>query len=228
MQVLVIEDDPTMRALIQMILENNNHEVEVESTFESGKIRAMENSIDLVLLDLGLPDGNGYDICKSMREHGSTTPVLVLSAEKETDVKVKCLEVGADDYITKPFDNSELKARVKAIFRRSQETNHNSEVLRCGELEINLINRSFKVNDEKVELTNNEFDLLVYLIKRKNEVVSLEEIAQDVWDIDFDTQTNYINVYISYLRKKIRARSEHNYIETVRTKGFIIRCTQNN
>jgi DNA-binding response OmpR family regulator len=223
MRVLIIEDDPTTRTLIKMVLEKNEHSVILAETAKEGREYAYEKSNDMIILDLGLPDGDGYEICKSVREKQLTTPVLVLSGEHGTDIKVKCLEVGADDYLTKPFDNSELMARIGAISRRRNGTNH-KEILTCGELEINLMDRSFLVNSIPVDLTNNEFNLLTYLLRNKNKIVSQEEIAKNVWDITFDTETNYINVYISYLRKKIRVLTENNYIETIRTKGFTIRC----
>jgi DNA-binding response OmpR family regulator len=220
MQVLVIEDDPTVQTLIKITLEQNEHDVVLANTAKVGEELALKHFSDIIILDLGLPDGDGYEICKKIREQQVTTPVLVLSGEKETDVKVKCLKVGADDYLTKPFDNSELNARIDAISRRSNSENEGR--LTCGELVINLMDRSFTVNDEPVDLTNNEFKLLVYLMKRQDKIISSDEIAEKVWDISFDTQTNYINVYISYLRKKIRAHAQDTYIETVRKKGFII------
>lgn len=224
MHILVIEDDPAVQTLIKIVLEKNDHEVVLAETAKLGMELALENTHDIIILDLGLPDGDGYEICKSIRDENLSTPILVLSAEQETDVKVKCLKVGADDYLTKPFDNSELTARIDAIMRRTNGE-VSKEVLSCGELKVNLMNRIFTVNDTEVDLTNNEFNLLVYLLRKKDHIVSQEEIAENVWDIHFDTQTNYINVYISYLRKKIRAHSESNYIETVRKKGFTIRCS---
>lgn len=223
MNVLVIEDDPSVRTLVKAVLEKNEYEVDIADTAESGEEHASENSYDIIILDLGLPDGDGFDVCKSMRDQDITTPVLILSAEQETDVKIKCLRVGADDYLTKPFDTEELLARIEAISRRSGDVN-GDRVLECGELQVNMLEREFRVNDTKVDLTNNEFNLLVYLLKKKNQIVTQEEIAENVWDIHFDTQTNYINVYISYLRKKIRGHSDSEYIDTVRKKGFIIRC----
>lgn len=223
MQVLVIEDDPTAQTLIKLILQKQEHEVILAQNAENGTKLAYSDSNDMIILDLGLPDGDGYEVCKKIRAEGITTPILVLSAEKETDIKVKCLEIGADDYVTKPFDNSELTARIDAIKRRSNGEN-GERMIKCGELELDLIARNCVVNEVSVDLTNNEYNLLVYLIKQQGKIVSLEEIAENVWDIHFDTQTNYINVYISYLRKKIRAHAEHTYIETVRKKGFVIRC----
>jgi len=184
----------------------------------------LDNNYDIIILDLGLPDGDGFDLCKNIRDENITTPVLILSAEQETDVKIKCLRVGADDYITKPFDTEELLARIEAISRRSGEVNNGDRVLKCGELKVDMLERQFSVDGTDVDLTNNEYNLLVYLLKKKNKIVTQEEIAENVWDIHFDTQTNYINVYISYLRKKIRNNSENEYIDTVRKKGFIIRC----
>jgi DNA-binding response OmpR family regulator len=224
MKVLIIEDDPTTRTVIKMVLEKDNHSVVLAKTAKEGREYAYEESNDMIILDLGLPDGDGYEICKSLREEQLTTPVLVLSAKDGTDIKVKCLEVGADDYLTKPFDNAELTARLGAISRRSNGTNH-KEILSCRELEINLMDRTFLLNGIPVDLTNNEFSLLTYLLKNKNKVVSQDEIAEDVWDIAFDTETNYINVYISYLRKKMREITKTNYIETVRSEGFVIRCS---
>jgi DNA-binding response OmpR family regulator len=225
MEVLVIEDDPTAQTLIKLILQNQEHDVILAQNAANGTKLASGNTHDMIILDLGLPDGDGYDVCKQLREDGIATPILVLSAEHETDIKVKCLEIGADDYLTKPFDNSELTARIDAIMRRSNG-HENEGTLECGELKMDLISRECTVNGTPVDLTNNEYNLLVYLVKRKNKIVSLEEIAENVWDIHFDTQTNYINVYISYLRKKIRAHSEHDYISTVRKKGFVINCPE--
>lgn len=223
MNVLVIEDDPSVRTLVKAVLEKSEYSVDMADTAQGGEEQAVENSYDIIILDLGLPDGDGFDLCKAMREQDITTPVLILSAEQETDVKIKCLRVGADDYLTKPFDTEELLARIEAINRRSSEVN-GDRTLTCGELEVNMLEREFRVNGTRVDLTNNEFNLLVYLLKKKNQIVTQEEIAENVWDIHFDTQTNYINVYISYLRKKIRSHSESEYIDTVRKKGFIIRC----
>ena len=223
MDVLVIEDDQSVRVLVRAVLEKNGNSVAQADNAADGQELAFNNEYDIIILDLGLPDGNGYDICKNIRDQDITTPVLILSAEQETDVKVKCLKVGADDYLTKPFNPEELMARVEAITRRSTDAS-GEQVLNCGDLKVKLLEREFYVDGTEVDLTNNEFNLLVYLLKNKNRIISQEEIAEKVWDIHFDTQTNYINVYISYLRKKIRDHTENDYIETVRKKGFVLRC----
>ncbi len=224
MNVLVIEDDPSVRTLVRAVLEHNNNEVHLADNATKGKELALETEHDIIILDLGLPDGNGLELCESLRSQDVDTPILILSAKHETDVKVKGLNTGADDYLTKPFNTEELMARIEAITRRSRESFAKKQELSCGELYVNLIERKFRVNDEEVSLTNNEFNLMVYLMRNKNRTISQDELAKNVWDIHFDTQTNYINVYISYLRKKIRGHAENDYIETVRKKGFILRC----
>lgn len=223
MEVLVIEDDPSVRTLVKAVLEHKGNGVSQADSASKGRDLATNNDYDIIILDLGLPDGDGFDIAKDIRDQEITTPILVLSAEQETDVKIKCLKVGADDYLTKPFNTEELMARIEAITRRSGES-ANDQVLQCGELTVKLLEREFSVDGTPVDLTNNEFNLLVFLMKNKNKIVTQEEIAEKVWDIHFDTQTNYINVYISYLRKKIREHAENDYIETVRKKGFVLRC----
>ncbi len=222
MNILVIEDDPSVRTLVKAVLEHNGNSVETAETIHDGQALATEGNFEMIVLDLGLPDGDGYEMCKEIRDKGVTTPVLILSGEHETDVKVKCLKVGADDYLTKPFNTEELLARLEAIQRRTESSG--DQTLVCGELKVDLLKREFSVNGEVVQLTNNEFNLLVYFIKNKNRIITQEELAEKVWDIHFDTQTNYINVYISYLRKKIREHTETDYIETIRKKGFTFRC----
>ncbi|MFA5667625.1 MAG: response regulator transcription factor [Balneolaceae bacterium] len=222
MNILVIEDDPSVRALVRAVLEHNGNKVTTADTATKGQSEAIENDYDMIVLDLGLPDGDGYEVCKNIRDQNITTPVLILSGEQETDVKVKCLKVGADDYLTKPFNTEELIARLGAIKRRSEASG--DQLMTCGDLKVDLLRREFSVGTNKIQLTNNEFNLLIYFLKNRNRIITQEELAEKVWDIHFDTQTNYINVYISYLRKKIREYTETDYIETVRKKGFTFRC----
>lgn len=222
MKILVIEDDPSVRTLVKAVLEHNGNKVETADNASDGEEMAGDIEYEMIILDLGLPDGDGYEVCKNIRDKGISTPVLILSGEQETDVKVKCLKVGADDYLTKPFNTDELIARLDAIKRRTKTGA--SQLLECGELKIDLLKREFAVKENNIQLTNNEYNLLVYFMKNKNRVITQEELAEKVWDIHFDTQTNYINVYISYLRKKIREHTKIDYIETIRKKGFRFRC----
>lgn len=224
LKFLVIEDDPTVRLLVKKALENKGGEIVEASTAERGQEEAKKNDFDMIVLDLRLPDGDGYDICVSLRDNNIATPILVLSAEQETDMKVKVLNVGADDYLTKPFSVEELLARIEAIHRRTNLKGAAENELDCYEMKIDLIKRKMIINDAEVDLTNSEFNLLVYLVQNNGRTVSQEELAKNVWGIEFNTQTNYINVYISYLRKKIRKHSDFEYIRTVRKKGFKVVC----
>ncbi|MGM0589455.1 MAG: response regulator transcription factor [Bacteroidota bacterium] len=223
MHVLVIEDDPAVQTLVRTVLKHNGNEVSVVETAKEGENLANSKSYDIIVLDLGLPDGNGLELCERLRDNGIETPILILSAEQETDVKVRGFHSGADDYLTKPFSTEELMARIEAIQRRTQKKT-TQEQLTCGEITINLLDRTCTVSGNDVSLTNNEFNLLAYFMQNSDRIIPQDELAAEVWDIHFDTQTNYINVYISYLRKKIRQNADREYIETVRKKGFILRC----
>lgn len=223
LKILVVEDDPTVRLLVRKALENNGGIISEADSAKNGESKALKNDFDMIVLDLRLPDGTGYDVCVNLREKNITTPVLVLSAEQETNMKVRVLNVGADDYLTKPFSVEELLARIEAILRRSSAQGTESE-LECYEMKIDLIERVMIINGAEVDLTNSEFNLLVYLVRNKGRTISQEELAKNVWGIGFNTQTNYINVYISYLRKKIRKHSDFEYIRTIRKKGFKVVC----
>jgi DNA-binding response OmpR family regulator len=229
MKILVIEDDDVVRTLIQRVLEKNGYTVTSASQALDGEKLALSDQFDCIILDLALPDKNGLDVCNVIRENGVNTPILILSARKNIDTKVSGLSAGADDYLTKPFDNKELIARIQTITRRTR-TQHDAssnEYLSCGELKLNLIKREFTINGTQVWLTNNEFNLLAYLMRNIDKVVEKEELADKVWGIKFDTQTNFINVYVSYLRKKINEVTEKDYIQTVRKRGFIFKSDPN-
>lgn len=229
LKFLVVEDDPTVRLLVKKALENHGGEIVEADSAGGGQEKAQKNDFDMIVLDLRLPDGTGYDVCVNLRDNDVTTPILVLSAEQETNMKVKVLNVGADDYLTKPFSVEELLARIEAIHRRSNsQGNAKESELACYEMKIDLISRKMIINDAEVDLTNSEFNLLVYLVRNKGRTISQEELAKNVWGIDFNTQTNYINVYISYLRKKIRKHSDFEYIRTIRKKGFKVVCSPEN
>ncbi len=219
MEVLIIEDEPAVQTLIKAILEKQGHNAAVANTAASARETLEEENFNSIILDLGLPDGDGFDLCKDIRENNVTTPILILSGESKTDVKIKCLNAGADDYVTKPFDSSELVARLNAVARRSNNVKDDG-ILSCGELKVNKIDRTLTVNDVDMKLTNNELDLLWYLMEREGRVVERDEISKNLWRIDFVTPSNFINVYISYLRKKISKYSENKYIQTIHSVGF--------
>jgi len=222
MNILVVEDDPTIRLLIKKALQHHGCTVTEAGNAKDGSEFARKKDHDMVILDLRLPDGNGYDVCAGMRKAGINTPVLILSAETETDVKVKNLNAGADDYLTKPFSIEELLARIEAIIRRTAQSEQTE--YHCNELVINMIERTVHVGGANIDLTNSEFNLLSYLVKNKGKTISQDDLAENVWGIGFNTKTNYINVYISYLRKKIGEHSDFKYIRTIRKKGFKVVC----
>ncbi len=219
MRILVIEDDKVIGSLVEKVLEKKEYEVDLVTTGSLGEELATKGKYDCIILDLGLPDKDGLEVCRSLREKQVDTPMLILSAYDAVNVKVSGLDFGADDYLTKPFDNEELTARVEALTRRYHK-NKSREVLSCGELEINLLKRKFYVNDNEVELTNNEFDLMTYFLQNQGKIISISELAENVWEIGFDTRTNYINVYLSYIRKKIRPYTSKAYFKTIRKQGF--------
>lgn len=222
MKILLIEDDKTLQLMMKTILEKNNFEV-VVSSFGVDGIKLTESiEFNLIILDMGLPDIDGMSVVKAVRAAQNDTPILIVSARDGVDNKIKGLYSGADDYLTKPFDFKEFLARVDALIRRSTNTvsNRNDEI-QVGDIWINLITRDVKISNKSIVLTNNEFKLLVYLIQNKNKVISRDELSEKVWGINFDTHTNFVNVYISYLRKKIKDHSKNEYIQTVRGEGFM-------
>lgn len=222
MKILLIEDDKTLQLMMKTILEKNNYEVVSSSMGLDGIKLAETTEFSCVVLDMGLPDIDGINVVKSLRNAQNETPILIVSARDGVDNKVKGLHSGADDYLTKPFDFKEFIARVDALIRRSStgQVSKNDE-FQIGEIWLNLISRDVKIANKQVILTNNEFKLLVYMIQNKNRIISRDELSEKVWGINFDTHTNFVNVYISYLRKKIRDYSKKDYIQTVRGEGFM-------
>ncbi|MCH8556483.1 MAG: response regulator transcription factor [Balneolia bacterium] len=221
MKVLIIEDDEIIGNLVKQILQRKEYEPVLVDSGAEGEEKALNESYDCIILDLGLPDKDGLEICKNIRSAGIDTPLLILSAYDTVDTKVNGLSLGADDYLTKPFDSKELVARLQALLRR-HEQGKTKDTFSCGELEINLLERKFTVNGNEVYLTNNEFDLMAYFLKNQNRTLTLNELAENVWDISFDTKTNYINVYLSYIRKKIKPYTKKKYFVTMRKQGFKI------
>ncbi|MEX2641160.1 MAG: response regulator transcription factor [Balneolales bacterium] len=223
MKILVIEDDFVARSLIERVMNMHGHEVESVEHGMEGESRAIQNAYDCIILDLNLPDKDGIEVCRNIRANEVKTPILILSAHKTTDSKVAGLNTGADDYLTKPFENEELLARIEAVTRRTRDQVKGlNEYLQFGELKVDLIERIFTVNGERIWLTNNEFNLVAYFLKNPERVIGIDELTKNVWEMNFDSHTNFMNVYISYLRKKINEVTSKKYIRTVRKKGFIL------
>ena len=178
---------------------------------------------DLILLDIMIPELNGLEVLRRVRRFDEDTPIILLTARDEVYDKVNGLDMGADDYITKPFQIEELLARIRVHLRKPKQKNTNSEELVVGELYVNLNTRDVIRDSQHIELTPREFDLLVYLLKNKNIVLNREQLIEQVWGFDYFGDTNVVDVYIRYLRQKVDKGFDEAYIQTVRGVGYTIK-----
>jgi DNA-binding response OmpR family regulator len=222
MKILLVEDEPKVAAFIQLGLQENNYKVKVAPDGEEGKNQVLNQLFDLIILDINLPKINGMELCKIIRENNIKTPILMLTALGSTDDVVSGFENGADDYLVKPFEFRELLARVKALIKRANPSNAEN-ILKVEDLELNTESKIVKRANKKIELTAKEFALLEYLLRNKDRVISRKEIAEKVWDINFDTGTNVIDVYVNFLRKKIDKDFDKKIIQTQVGMGYVIR-----
>lgn len=218
MRILVIEDNPKMASAIAQSLEEIGYAVDTTHTGYEGEALARSEPYDLVILDLMLPDRDGVDVCKGLRRQEINTPVLMLTALSGTPEKVRGLDAGADDYLAKPFEYDELLARVRSLLRRGTATE--STTLQVSDLELDLMKRVAHRGDEAIALSNKEFALLEYLMRNPDRVLSRTQIGEKVWDMNFDPESNVIDVYISALRKKIDNGREPRLIHTVIGVGY--------
>ena len=226
MEILIIEDEARIAQLIQRGLEESGYKATVAYDGLLGKKLALQNSYDLIITDIILPKLSGIDLCREIKELNPDLPIIMLTALGTTDDKVEGFDAGADDYLVKPFDFRELEARIKVLLKRKDNTSGIvSAILRVGDLEMNLHSKIVKRKDNEISLTPKEFKLLEYMIRNKNRVLPRVEIADKVWDTTFDTGTNFIDVYINYLRKKIDKDYEIKYIHTKPGMGFIFKTT---
>jgi DNA-binding response OmpR family regulator len=225
MNILIIEDDQRIAELIQRGLEEQGFATTLAYDGLSGKKLALQNNYDLIITDIILPKINGLDLCKQIRENRPDTPVIMLTALGTTDDKVEGFDAGADDYLVKPFEMRELLVRIRALLKRHNKTANNSgNILKYGELEMNLHTKIVKRNGIEINLTPKEFNLLEYMLQNPERVLSREEIAEKVWKIHFDAGTNFIDVYINYLRKKIDKGFDKKLIHTKSGMGFILKA----
>jgi two-component system, OmpR family, copper resistance phosphate regulon response regulator CusR len=222
MKILLIEDEPKVAGFIKKGLEEQNHKVYAAYDGEEGKALALSEDFEMVILDLNLPKLNGIEVCKAIRIKNHSLPVLMLTALGTLKNKVDGLDSGADDYLVKPFEFAELLARVRALSRRNN--NVKTDVYTIADLELDTGTKIVRRNGMRIDLTAKEFDLLEYLLKNKSKVVSRMGIAENVWDVSFDTGTNIIDVYINYLRKKIDKDFELKLIHTLVGKGYVLKA----
>jgi len=224
MKILLVEDEEKMSSFIKKGLEEQTFEVDAAFDGEMGKRLVLAHSYDVIILDVNIPKINGFDLAKLIRNEGIATPIIMLTAFGTTDDKLTGFDAGADDYLVKPFEFRELLARLKALSKRNLELNNTAtKTLKIANLEINSEEKWAKRDNKKIELTAKEFMLLEYLAKNKGKVVSRLEIAEKVWDLNFDTGTNVIDVYINFLRKKIDKEFEPKLIHTMVGMGYVFR-----
>jgi two-component system copper resistance phosphate regulon response regulator CusR len=219
MKILVVEDEPKAAAYLTNGLSENGFVVDVSDQGDDGLHLALTGSYDLVILDVLLPHRDGWSVLSSLRAAGRSTPVLFLTARDAVHDRVKGLELGADDYLVKPFAFSELLARVRSVLRRAPARQH--EVLQIVDLEIDLVRHQAARAGHRLDLTAKEFLLLSLLVRRTGEVLSRAFIAEQVWDMNFDPGTNVIDVHVRRLRSKVDDPFERKLIRTVRGMGYV-------
>ncbi|MDH3291933.1 MAG: response regulator transcription factor [Gemmatimonadota bacterium] len=219
MRILLVEDDNNLRAFLRKAFREEGYTVDQAAAGDEGLTAALDTAYDCVVLDLMLPGMDGFQVVRHLREHGCHTAVLMLTARGELTDKVKGLEGGADDYLTKPFDLAELLARVQALLRRAQFKREDS-ALRVGLLRLDVTARAVAVGDRSIELSPREFALLEFLMRNAGRTMSRSRIAEAVWNYQFDSGTNVVDVYINYLRKKLGEIRDGTEIRTVRGVGY--------
>ncbi|MFS0751203.1 response regulator transcription factor [Oceanobacillus sp. 1P07AA] len=221
-RILIVDDEESIVTLLKYNMENSGFETDVAYNGKDAINKAESSKYDLIVLDLMLPEIDGMEVCRTLRMNQINTPILMLTAKDEEFDKVLGLEMGADDYLTKPFSPKEVIARVKAILRRSQLSNNNGfHVLKIGEISIYPERYEAEMNNKIITFTRKEFELLYHLAKHKGKVISRDQLLSSVWDYDFIGDTRIVDVHISHLRDKIEPNSKKPvYIKTVRGLGY--------
>ena len=216
--ILIVEDEQNLARFIELELTHENYTVDIENDGKAGLDKALSKPYDLYILDLMLPNINGLEICRQIRQK-TTTPIIIITAKSETYDKVAGLDYGADDYIVKPFDIEELLARIRAVLRRQPD----KDVLDINGIIIDKDAFKVSVNGHQLELTKTEYDLLYVLAENRNHVMQREQILDHVWGYNSEVETNVVDVYIRYLRNKLKPFNKEKSIETVRGVGYVIR-----
>lgn len=224
-KVLIVDDEQPIRTLLEYNLKQSNYDTIVAADGQEAIQQAETEKPDLILLDVMLPIMDGIEVCKTLRQKGISIPIIMLTARGDEPDKILGLELGADDYITKPFSPREVLARVKAVLRRSAERSdqqeHDGEVLSSGKLRVHPEQYEAYLNSEELEFTPKEFELLVYFMQNKNRVLSRDQLLSAVWNYDFAGDTRIVDVHVSHLREKIEENSRKPaFIKTVRGIGY--------
>ncbi|MEQ8765645.1 MAG: heavy metal response regulator transcription factor [Planctomycetota bacterium] len=220
MKILIIEDEPKTAAFLEKGLRENGFVVDLAPDGEEGAHLASSSGYDFIVLDILLPKRDGWSVLKEIREAGNETPVLILSACDSTEERVRGLELGADDYLAKPFAFSELLARVRTVLRRAPE--RRPETLKVDDLELDFVRQKAVRAGQRLDLTPKELALLGFLMRHVGQVVSRTLISEKVWDMNFDSLTNVVDVHVRRLRSKIDDPFERKLIHTVRGVGYVL------
>ena len=221
MRILIVEDEEKIAAFINRGLKEEGYSVDTAADGEQGHFLASTQDYDLIVLDLMLPGMDGIDLCRKLRTEGNETKILILTARDKVKDKVLGLDSGADDYLTKPFAFEELLARIRALLRKKKKGP--ATTLQVADLVMDLLTHKVSRGGRDIELTAKEFSLLEYLMQNAGIVVTRTMIAEHVWDVNFNTFTNVIDVYFSYLRNKIDKGSAVKLIRTVRGRGYLLK-----
>jgi DNA-binding response OmpR family regulator len=225
-KILIVEDEPKVAGFIKKGLEESNFSAEIAYDGILGKTMALSNNYDLIILDINLPLLNGFQLCKIIRDNDQQIPILMLTAMGGLEQKVKGFDNGADDYLLKPFEFEELVARITALIKRSKYSVPSPRIIKIADLEINRDAKTVTRAGKSIELSAKEYILLEYLVMNKDKVISRFELTEKVWDINFDTGTNVVDVYINFLRKKMDTGFKSKLIHTKIGLGYIMKEDQ--
>lgn len=223
MRALVVDDDATLTTVVRRLLEEDGYAVDVAGNAEDGRTLAMVNDYDAIVLDLILPDGNGISILQGLRRDGKKTPIIVLTGTKDSEVTVRALDAGADDYLTKPINFGEFKARIRALVRRGGA--QRTESLTVGNVVLNRLTREVLVSGKTLSVTPRELALVEHFLMRPGDVVTRTELLEKVWDMTFDPGSNVVDVNVARLRKKLETAGATISIVAKRGLGFVLDVT---
>ncbi len=225
--ILIVEDEEKVANFIKKGLQTQNITADIANSGNMALEMFAENKYNFIILDVGLPDISGIEVCQKIRESNSNIPILMLTAMAGMGDKLAGFEAGTDDYLVKPFDFMELLVRIKALYKRcleqTIETNSNENTLKVADLVLDLQEKVARRGEDLIRLTAKEFNLLEYLMRNKGIVISKIDIAEKVWDINFDTGTNFIEVYVNYLRNKIDKKFNNKLIHTIVGMGYMLK-----
>jgi heavy metal response regulator len=223
MRILIVEDERRVYRFLKKGFQEESFVIDIATDGEQGSLLARTENYDVIILDVMLPRKNGFEVLKEIKQAKVTTPILILSAKGDVETRVEGLNLGADDYLPKPFAFSEVLARVRSLIRRQAVDGERSSILKVADLEMDVLTREVSRSGQGITLTNKEFQLLEYLLRNKGRVLSRVILTEHIWDMNFDSETNLVDVVINRLRRKIDDGFSPQLIHTVRGAGYVLR-----